>query len=133
MTVFAPAKSHLQRRVFGKAKDLVDLPDLVEVQKNSYGWFFQEETEADSRETQGLQEILSEIFPIESYDGSFALEFVRYFVDEPPIEEEEARQRDLTWSKPVRATIRLVNTLDRPVAAPAWRLTAEREKEPEAG
>ncbi|WP_345907370.1 DNA-directed RNA polymerase subunit beta [Sphaerochaeta sp. UBA5849] len=109
MTVFAPSKKHIQRRVFGRAKDLIDLPDLVEVQRNSYRWFFQAETEADSREAQGLQEILAEIFPIESYDGSFALEFVRYFVDESPIMEEEARQRDLTWSMPVRATIRLVN------------------------
>ncbi len=109
MTVLAPSKKQLQRLVFGKTRDLIDLPDLVEVQRNSYRWFFQNETEADSREIQGLQEILQEIFPIESYDGSFALEFVRYFVDEPPLMEEEARQRDLTWSMPVRATIRLVN------------------------
>ncbi|NLI96995.1 MAG: DNA-directed RNA polymerase subunit beta [Synergistaceae bacterium] len=109
MTVLVPSKEHIQRRVFGRTKDLIGLPDLVEVQKNSYRWFFQAEKEADSRESQGLQEILEEIFPIESYDGSFALEFVRYFVDEPSITEEEARQRDLTWSMPVRATIRLVN------------------------
>ncbi len=49
------------------------------------------------------------MFPIESYDGSFALEFVRYLLDEPSTEEEESRQRDLTWSRPIRATIRLVN------------------------
>ena len=92
MTVLVPSKEHIQRRVFGRTKDLIGLPDLVEVQKNSYRWFFQAEKEADSRESQGLQEILEEIFPIESYDGSFALEFVRYFVDESPITEEEARQ-----------------------------------------
>ena len=49
------------------------------------------------------------MFPIESYDGSFALEFVRYLLDSPSTEEEEARQRDLTWARPIRATIRLVN------------------------
>ena len=102
-------KAYERRKTFGKGKDLIPLPDLVEVQRNSYQWFFQADTEPDRRSSQGLQELFDEIFPIESYDGSFALEFVRYYVDPVPISLDEARSRDLTWSRPLRATIRLVN------------------------
>ena len=99
----------LTRRIFGRAKDLIELPDLVEVQRHSYDWFFEHEADRGPRPSQGLQDLFDEIFPIESYDGSFALEFVRYYVDPPSTSLDEARSRDLTWSMPVRATIRLVN------------------------
>ena len=102
-------KAFERRVVFGKEKNLIALPDLVEVQCNSYQWFFQADREPDMRASQGLQELFDEIFPIESYDGSFALEFVRYYVDPVPISLDEARSRDLTWSRPLRATIRLIN------------------------
>ena len=102
-------KAYERRKTFGKGKNLIPLPDLVEVQRNSYQWFFQADIEPDRRSSQGLQELFDEIFPIESYDGSFALEFVRYYVDPVPISLDEARSRDLTWSRPLRATIRLVN------------------------
>ncbi len=59
-------------RVFGKEKNLIALPDLVEVQRNSYQWFFQADTDPDARASQGLRELFDEVFPIESYDGSFA-------------------------------------------------------------
>jgi DNA-directed RNA polymerase subunit beta len=61
------------------------------------------------REKQGLQELFGEIFPITSYDGSFALEFVSYKVEPETTTLDEARSRDLTWSRPIRATIRLRN------------------------
>lgn len=96
-----------RRKVFGKEKNLIPLPDLVEVQRNSYAWFFQADLE--ERASQGLQELFDEVFPIESYDGSFALELVKYYVDPVSMSMDEARSRDLTWSRPLRATIRLVN------------------------
>ena len=109
MPVLAPADRRSRRLAFGRPHDLVDLPDLIEVQRDSYRWFFQFDVEASQRRSVGLQELFEEIFPVESYDGSFALEFVSYHTDPPSTSEEEARQRDLTWSMPVRATIRLVN------------------------
>lgn len=110
MQVKSPSgKAFERRKVFGKERSLIELPDLVEVQRNSYQWFFQDKTESELRKSHGLQELFDEVFPIESYDGSFALEFVKYYVDPTVISLDEARSRDLTWSRPVRATIRLVN------------------------
>ena len=109
MPEFVPVGRKRQRLTFGRARDLVEIPDMIEVQRESYRWFYQESVRPDERAEQGLQELLHEVFPIESYDGTFALEFVKFFLDEPSTEEEEARQRDLTWSRPIRSTIRLVN------------------------
>ena len=105
----APSEKAYERIIFGTEKDLLPLPDLVEVQKNSHDWFFQKDTDPMMREKQGLQELFGEIFPIMSYDGSFALEFVSYKVEPETITLDEARSRDLTWSRPIRATIRLRN------------------------
>ena len=103
MAEFVPVNSKRQRLTFGRTRDLVEIPDLVEIQRDSFRWFFQFSGKggligADERSSQGLQELLDEVFPIESYDGSFALEFVDYFVDDPQITQEEAIQRDLSWS-----------------------------------
>lgn len=109
MAELVPVGKKRQRLTFGRARDLEPIPDLIEVQRNSDRMFFQKNVEPDKRQPMGLQELFEEIFPIESYDGSFALEFVRFYVEAPTIREEEARQRDLTWQMPIRATIRLVN------------------------
>ena len=110
MPEFVPVSRTRQRYTFGRAHDLIDMPDMIEVQRDSYQWFYQDDVEPDARRAQGLQELLQEIFPIESYDGQFSLEFVRYYIDPPERSEEEARQKDLTWSRPIRATIGLTNT-----------------------
>jgi DNA-directed RNA polymerase subunit beta len=109
MLAVAPSEKAQERKIFGTEVDLLPLPDLVEVQKNSHDWFFQKDTNPMMRERQGLQELFLEIFPIESFDGSFSLEFVSYKVEPETITLDEARNRDLTWSRPIRATIRLKN------------------------
>jgi DNA-directed RNA polymerase subunit beta len=109
MLIAAPSEKAQERQIFGTDRDLLPLPDLVEVQKNSHDWFFQKDTDPMMREEQGLQELFKEVFPIQSYDGSFSLEFVRYSIEPETISLDEARSRDLTWSRPIRATIRLVN------------------------
>jgi DNA-directed RNA polymerase subunit beta len=109
MLAAAPSEKAHERQIFGTDRDLLPLPDLVEVQKNSHDWFFQKDTDPMMREEQGLQELFKEVFPIQSYDGSFSLEFVSYSIEPETISLDEARSRDLTWSRPIRATIRLVN------------------------
>ena len=110
MPEFVPISKTRKRYTFGRAHDVIEMPDMIEVQRASYQWFYQDDVDPDSRASQGLQELLEEIFPIESYDGNFALEFVRYTIDKAKISEEEARQKDMTWARPIKATIRLTNT-----------------------
>ncbi|MGI6253209.1 MAG: DNA-directed RNA polymerase subunit beta [Aminivibrio sp.] len=109
MAEFIPVSNERKRLTFGRARDLMEIPDMIEVQRDSYSWFYQEDAAPDARMLQGLQELLQEVFPIQNFDGSFSLEFVKYSLDSPSTSEEEARQRDLTWSRRVMATIRLVN------------------------
>ncbi|MBQ9594257.1 MAG: hypothetical protein IJR35_00175, partial [Synergistaceae bacterium] len=78
MPEFVPISKTRKRYTFGRAHDVIEMPDMIEVQRASYRWFYQDDVDPDSRASQGLQELLEEVFPIESYDGNFALEFVRY-------------------------------------------------------
>ncbi len=110
MPEFVPISKTRKRYTFGRARDVVNMPDMIEVQRDSYHWFYQDNVPPEERVSQGLQELLEEVFPIESYDGNFALEFVSYSIDKPKITEEEARQKDMTWARPIKATIRLTNT-----------------------
>ncbi|MBQ7193553.1 MAG: DNA-directed RNA polymerase subunit beta, partial [Synergistaceae bacterium] len=107
---FVPISKTRKRYTFGRAHDLVDMPDMIGVQRDSYHWFYQDNVLPEERKSQGLQELLEEVFPIESYDGNFALEFISYSIDKPKISEEEARHKDMTWARPIKATIRLTNT-----------------------
>ena len=110
MPEFIPLSKNRKRYTFGRTHDVVEMPDMIQVQRDSYHWFYQDNTAPEDRVSQGLQELLEEVFPIESYDGGFALEFVSYSIDKPKITEEEARQKDMTWARPIKATIRLTNT-----------------------
>ena len=109
MPEFVPISKSRSRYTFGRAHDVIEMPDMIEVQRASYQWFYQDDMEPEERKSQGLQELLEEVFPIESYDGTYALEFVSYSIDKPKITEEEARQKDMTWARPIKATIRLTN------------------------
>ena len=109
MPEFVPISKTRERYTFGRAHDVIEMPDMIEVQRDSYQWFYQDNEDPDLRASQGLQELLREVFPIKSYDGNYALEFVRYTIDKAKITEEEARQKDMTWARPIKATIRLTN------------------------
>ncbi|MDR1740628.1 MAG: hypothetical protein LBR38_02110 [Synergistaceae bacterium] len=109
MPEFVTVSKKRRRYTFGRAHDLIEIPNMIEIQRDSYRRFYQDDVPADKRQLQGLQELLCEVFPIESYDGQFKLEFIRYHVDAPVLTEAVARQRDMTWARPIRATIRLTN------------------------
>ena len=93
---------------FGKIPQAMDMPDLLEMQTNSFRDFMQLELEPDQRKLMGLQASFMDVFPIESADGSMVLDFVRYeFAPPRYATPEEAQQHDATWSRPLKAILRL--------------------------
>lgn len=96
------------RRLFGSIPEVLQLPNLIEVQKTSYEQFLQAEEPENGRLDQGLQSVFSSIFPIADFSGSAVLEFVRYDFDFPKFDVAECRQRGLTYAAPLKVTLRLI-------------------------
>jgi len=96
------------RKNFGRLAPVADMPNLIEIQKNSYAQFLQEGVTADTREDRGLHSVFKSVFPIEDHAGTATLEYVKYDFDEPKYDVEECIQRDLTFSAPLRVTMRLI-------------------------
>ena len=90
---------HRQRRSFARIEEVLDLPNLIEIQTASYDWFLNE----------GIREMFRDISPIEDFTGNLALEFVDYKLEEPKYPVEEAKERDVTYSAPLRVKVRLHN------------------------
>jgi DNA-directed RNA polymerase subunit beta len=90
---------HRVRRSYSRIKEVLDLPNLIEVQTDSYKWFLDE----------GLREMFDDIMPIEDFQGKLSLEFVDYQLLEPKYTVEEARQHDANYSAPLHVTLRLIN------------------------
>ena len=80
-----PSKTS-ERINFGKIKEVITPPNLIEVQNNSYAEFLQSEIDPKKRENLGLQAVFNEVFPIESYDGKCDLEFSHYEIGEPKLD-----------------------------------------------
>jgi len=100
-----------QERVnFGTAKNLLDYPDFLDIQLKSFQDFFQLETTADSRETEGLFKVFNENFPITDSRNNFVLEFLDYFIDPPRYDIKETIERGLTYSVPLKAKLKLYCT-----------------------
>jgi DNA-directed RNA polymerase subunit beta len=95
-------------RNFGRRGDAIDVPPLSDVQLKSYDRFLQLDAAIDKRENMGLEGVLQEIFPIESYDKSIRLEFLRYELGKPRYDPDECRKLRLTYGRPFRVWLRLV-------------------------
>ncbi|MCU0879898.1 MAG: hypothetical protein MUF06_19170, partial [Pirellulaceae bacterium] len=83
-------------RRFGTGREAHVIPDLTEIQTRSYEAFLQEDIPSEKRKDHGLESVLREIFPIESYDKTIKLEYVRYELGKPRYTPEECRQLRLT-------------------------------------
>ena len=90
---------HRTRRSYARIKEVLDLPNLIEIQTDSYNWFLDE----------GLREMFNDIMPIEDFQGNLSLEFVDYRLLEPKYTVEEAREHDANYSAPLHVTLRLTN------------------------
>jgi len=95
-------------RSFGKLGDAVPVPQLTQIQIESYKRFLQRDTEPDKRKKEGLEALLREVFPIESYDGNMLLEYISYDLGKPRYMPEECRQLRLTYGMPFRIRVKLV-------------------------
>ncbi|MCL4194848.1 MAG: DNA-directed RNA polymerase subunit beta, partial [Thermoguttaceae bacterium] len=102
-----------QVRHFGARQMPHAIPDLTKIQTESYANFLQYETPWQKRKDQGLEGVLREIFPIESYDKSLRLEYLRYELGKPRYEPDECRQLRLTYGRPFKVWLRL--TKEQPV------------------
>ncbi len=94
-------------RRFGSGRESFLTPDLTKIQTVSYAAFLQEETPLEKRKDQGLEGVLREIFPIESYDKQISLEYLRYDLGKPRYTPDECRQLRLTYGRPFRVHLRL--------------------------
>src|SRR5918998_1265390 len=95
-------------RDFSKRGDALPTPNLVEVQSESYERFLQQDVEVAKRKNDGLESLLREVFPIESYDGNLRLEYISYDLAEPRYTTDECRALRLTFGMPFRIQVRFV-------------------------
>jgi len=97
----------LKRKNFAKLKDVFDIPHMLDIQRQSYADFLQQDVPRTKRKLQGLQEIFNEVFPIESFDGSHNLEFVAYNLENPKYNILECHKRGMTYASSLRVRLRL--------------------------
>jgi DNA-directed RNA polymerase subunit beta len=90
---------HRQRRTYEKIEEVMELPNLIEIQQKSYGWFLDE----------GLREMFQDISPIQDFTGNLVLEFIDYSLGEPKYSVDETKERDVTYAAPLRVKVRLIN------------------------
>ena len=90
------------RMSYAQQSDVLEMPNLIEVQKNSYQWFLDE----------GLREVFADISPIADYSGQLKLEFVDFVLCEDDVKYsiEECKERDATYAAPLKVKVRLINT-----------------------
>src|SRR5438067_3142657 len=96
------------RTDFGKIPSIVEIPNLIEVQKRSYETFLQKDVASDRREEIGLQAVFKSVFPIADYNDNALLEFDSYHFGEPKYTVEECHDRGMTFAIPLKVTLRLV-------------------------
>ena len=95
----AKVERRRERLNFGKIDEILDMPNLIEVQQKSYQWFLEE----------GLREMFRDISPIQDFTGNLVLEFIDYSLGEPKYPVDECKERDVTYAAPLKVRARLIN------------------------
>jgi len=96
------------RKNFSKIKEVLEISNLIEIQKKSYEKFLQADVDPDKRENIGLQAVFKTVFPIKDFYDTASLEFVNYCLSEPKYDVEECLLRGMTYAAPIKVTVRLV-------------------------
>ncbi|WP_312321152.1 DNA-directed RNA polymerase subunit beta [Stenotrophomonas sp.] len=126
MTSYSFTEKKRIRKDFGKQRSILEVPFLLAIQVDSYREFLQENIDPAKRRDLGLHAALKSVFPIASYSGNAALEYVGYKLGEPVFDERECRQRGMSYGAPLRVTVRLV-IYDRESSTKAIKYVKEQE------
>jgi len=105
-------KTNSKRISFSKITDVLEIPDLLDIQSKFYNDFLQLDVEQEEREDKGLQAVFNSIFPIVDTRENFILEFLYYYVDPPKYSVRECQERGVTYSVPLKAKLRLSSRED---------------------
>jgi DNA-directed RNA polymerase subunit beta len=99
--------SEIESRFFGRVVEVLEIPNLTEIQTRKYEEFLQLDAEPVKRKNLGLESVLREVFPITSYDGSLRLDYIAYRLGRPRYTPDQCRALRLTFGRPFRVTVRL--------------------------
>ncbi|MBM2577157.1 DNA-directed RNA polymerase subunit beta [Jannaschia sp. Os4] len=102
------ASSRRIRRTYGKIREVLSMPNLIEVQKSSYDLFLSSGGQETPQEGEGLMGTFQSVFPIKDFNETATLEFVKYELEKPKYDVEECMQRDMTYAAPLKVTLRLI-------------------------
>jgi DNA-directed RNA polymerase subunit beta len=105
---YSIANNPLLRNNFAKIKKIIDIPNLIDIQKNSYRRFLQLDLPAESRKNSGLEAVFRSVFPIRDFSETASLEYVSYSLGQPKYDVEECHQRGMTFAAPMKVKVRLV-------------------------
>jgi DNA-directed RNA polymerase subunit beta len=101
-------KNFRVRKSYAQIQQVIDIPNLIDIQKQSYEKFLQMDVPPDEREDVGLQGVFKSVFPIKDFNETCSLEFVSYHLEKPKYDVEECHQRGMTFAAPLKVLIRLV-------------------------
>ena len=96
------------RKYYGKIREVLDMPNLIEVQKSSYDLFLNSGDQTTPLDGEGIQGVFKSVFPIKDFNETSVMEFVGYELEKPKYDVEECQQRDMTYSAPLKVTLRLI-------------------------
>ena len=96
------------RKYYGKIREVLDMPNLIEVQKSSYDLFLNSGDQESPLDGEGIQGVFKSVFPIKDFNETSVMEFVGYELEKPKYDVEECQQRDMTYSAPLKVTLRLI-------------------------
>ncbi|MGB5869718.1 MAG: DNA-directed RNA polymerase subunit beta, partial [Albidovulum sp.] len=96
------------RRYFGKIREILEMPNLIEVQKSSYDLFLKSGDGQVPADGEGIKGVFQSVFPIKDFNENAILEFVKYELEKPKYDVEECQSRDMTYAAPLKVTLRLI-------------------------
>ena len=96
------------RKYYGKIREVLEMPNLIEVQKSSYDLFLRSGEQAQPTDGEGIKGVFQSVFPIKDFNETAILEFVNYELEAPKYDVEECQQRDMTYAAPLKVTLRLI-------------------------